>query len=263
MKRVTILFLYLFLCGLLLSANEYNELDSLIDNDKHIEALELMKGQLDKASPDTALLWRIGWAYYEQVDNSKDKSQKIKVADEALNFLKPYLSLTKGVRQERAKIIFWYAVIYSLRGQAKGIFDSLSSLPEIVSLCKKSIALSPQFASPYHLMGLIGEAVPIGEYSNKFIMGENFTLAIKYEPENITILVDSGRSIMKRGWDVDKKKSQNNKYKRSDGTPVNLSDKQYAKQLLEKAVRLYETRGKMLSVDIDRYKEAKELLKKF
>lgn len=262
MKRAITIFCFLLIWGMLLSADQYSELDGMIDNGKHIEALNLMKSRINEAELDTALLWRIGWAYYEQVDNSRSKSQKVTSADEALNYLKPYLNLSRGDKQERAKIIFWYAVIYSLRGQAKGIFDSLGSLPEIISLCKKSIALYPQFGSPYHLMGLIGEAVPIGEYSNKFIMGENYSLAIKYDPENITILVDSGRSIMKRDWDVNKKKSQNSKYKRTDGTPVSLSDKQYAKELLEKAVRLFETRGQMLTIDVDKYKEAKELLKK-
>lgn len=263
MKRAVALFLNLFLCGVLLSANDYSKLDSMIDNNKHFEALNLMKEQLNMSSPEAALLWRIGWAYYERVDNSVNKAEKVTIADEALLYLKPYLDMSVGNRQDRAKIIFWYAVIYSLRGQAKGIFDSLGSLPEIVGLCKKSLDLDPQFASPYHLLGLIGEAVPIGEYSNKFIMGENYTLALKYDPDNITILVDSGRSIMKRGWDLEKKKSQNSKYGRSDGTPLNLSDREYAKELLEKAVKLYETRGKLLSVDTDRYNEAKELLKKF
>lgn len=260
-KNIWTALLGLFI-GIALFSSDFVTLDTMIDDGRHKEALKILKSKVDNSNPDTGVLWRIGWAYYESVDNLDSKSTKIAESDLALNYLKPYLELNTGDKLERAKIIFWYAVIYSLRGQEKGIFESLGSLPDIIMLCRKSISLAPTFASPYHLMGMIGEAVPIGEYSDKFVMGENFSLAIKYDPDNITILVDSARSIMKRNWDKDKKSSQRKKYKRSDGTPNDMSDKQYAKVLLEEAIRLYENRGKELAVDIEKYNEAKKLIKK-
>lgn len=262
MKKMVITMCYLVLTGLVLFGSELSPIEKMIDDGRCKEAARILKGKIDGGDSDLKLIWRTGWAYYEIVINENKKSDKLAEAEKGMQLLEPFINLTRGDNLDRAKILYWYAVLSSLKAEAKGIFDSLGNLPAIFELCKRANSLAPTYPLAYHLMGMVGEAVPIGEYGDKFVMAENFSLAMKYDPKNVTTIVDFSRALMKRDWDVDKKASQKRKYKRSDGTPENLSDKEYAKALLEKAIRIYDNGGKILELDTKKYAEGKKLLKK-
>lgn len=262
MKKIVIGLLFLMLSGLMLFSSNLTPIEKMIDDGRCKEAARILKNKIDGGDSDLKLIWRSGWAYYEIVINESKKSDKIAEAEKGMQLLEPYINLKAGDRLDRAKILYWYAVLSSLKAEAKGIFDSLGNLPAIFELCKKANSLAPTYPLAYHLMGMVGEAVPIGEFGDKFVMAENFSLAMKYDPQNVTTMVDFARALIKRDWDVDKKASQKKKYKRPDGTPENLTDKQYAKALLEQAIHVYDNGGKILELDTRKYAEGKKLLKK-
>lgn len=262
MKKLILSGLCLLLTGIFLYSSELTPIEKMIDDGRHREAVQILKGEIAKGNPELSVIWRMGWAYYEVVINSSKKSDKITEAERGMALLKPYLNITEGEKLDRAKILYWYAVLSSLKAEAKGIFESLGNLPAIFELCKRANTLAPTYPLAYHLMGMVGEAVPMGEYGDKFVMAENFSLALKYDRKNVTTMVDFARALAKRNWDVDKKASQRRKYKRSDGTPEELTDKQYAKNLLERAISIYDNGGKILELDTEKYNEGKKLLKK-
>ena len=122
--------------------------------------------------------------------------------------------------------------------------------------------MDPTFAAPYLLLGRIDDAVPFFLGGDKFRMGKNLSKAIKYNPKDMSVLVESGELFLKRGWDSDKKKKMSKKFEEDDGTPQNLSDKEYAKILLDKSLELFKSISDPSVREEVKYQEALELLKK-
>ncbi|MCG8569969.1 MAG: hypothetical protein MJB14_07490 [Spirochaetes bacterium] len=260
MKRLLVFILLIF--TLSLSALDFQQIDNLIENKQQAEAKQLLDNALDLNDPDPAIVWRIGWVYYEYAVKTSDKDERISQCDQGIAFLKKYYNMSNGIDSEKAKVRYWFAVLSSKRAETIGIFESLGNIPNLMKYCQEALELDPDYGEPYFLMAMIYKEVPFGQYGDKWEMGSHFSKAFQYEPETLYILVDGAYGFYKRNWDVNKKKDNNKKRKKTDGTPENLTDREYAKQVLQKAIALYESQSNHTIADQEKYQEAKSLLKK-
>lgn len=260
MKK-TLLILIIIIISVSVFSIDFKYIDDLSLNKKFRESKALLLKDFNRSNPNVSILWRLGRSYYDEADNYDDKNKRIQACDNGMKFLEPYYKISTGDRRDRAEIIYWYAVLSSLKSKTKGIFDSLGNLPNLFRYCDEAIKIDPAFGEPYYLKGMIGEAVPIGKYSDKFIMGENFSKALKFDRDNMWFLVDGAKGFITRNWDKNKKKSMADKYGRDDGTPQYLHDKKYAKQLLNEAINVFENGLDKSIKKREKYEEAKQMLK--
>jgi hypothetical protein len=259
-----ILIIYLFMSSVMLfSVSSLQDIDTMYHDGKYSEGLDLLLKMHDEKKPDAAIIWRISRMYYEIADviQISDKKEKISQFTKGMNISEKFLNIKEGEKLDRAQLIFWYAANLGARGQTIGIKESLDSIPGLFDLAEKAIAIDPTYAAPYLLKGRIDDAVPFFLGGDKFRMGINLTTAVKLYPDELNVLVDSAGSFIRRNWSVNKKLKLNIKYGKTDGTPENLTDKQYANILLEDAVKSYLNIKNPSLRDKQKYNETLRLLK--
>lgn len=259
-----ILILFLYNINLIYS-KDFNIVDDLYHNGRYLEGLKILENEFDSSYPDIESIWRISRFHYEIADSlpAKKKQEKIEYYSKGMEIAFPYLNSNDGEKLDRAQLIFWYTACYGSMQELVGIKESLDVIPELFKLSEKTIELDPTFVAPYLLLGSVDDAVPSLLGGDKFRMGKNLSKAIKINPEDVSVLVESGELFLNRGWDIDKKNKMSVKNGEDDGTPKNISDKDYAKILLEKALELYKKLDNPSIRDKNNYQLALELLKKF
>ena len=85
-------------------------------------------------------------------------------------------------------------------------------------------------------------------------MAKNLLKAIELEPDNPIILVYGAIAFHERGWGNRRKKHMFKKYG-SDGTPVGLSDKEYSMKLVERATKIFESKGNLSVIEEEMYEK--------
>jgi len=265
MKLNTLMFFLLIAPIKLVFAKDYEAADELYTQGKYTDGLKMLEMEFVQANPDPELIWRLSRFYFEIAEQTDKKNKKVKIEyyTKGMDIAKQFLEITYGDKLARAQIIFWYTANYGSRGETIGIKESLDIVPELFNLADRALELDPTFAAPYLLKGRIDSSVPSFLGGDKFRMGVNLSKAIYYNPNDMSLLVDSSVAFLNRDWSVsEKKKKAVNKQGETDGTPLDLSDKDYAKKLLEQAVELYKTIESPSKRDEMKLNEAEGLLKK-
>ena len=262
MNKKSILILSFFIISSLTFSYDYTLVDELYRVGKYKEGLEGLESNFDVSKPDSQIIWRISRFYFEIAEaiDKRDKQEKINYYTKGMDIAEPYLDIKNGDALDRAQVIFWYTACFGSRGEVIGIKESLDIVPKLFELADRSLALDPTFAAPYLLKGRIDNAVPFFLGGDKFRLGQNLSLAIKYNPDDMSVLVDSADMFISRDWDADKKRKNVEKKGADDGTPQNLSDKEYAKILLEKGIKLFDKIKNPSFRDKSKLEEAKKLL---
>lgn len=265
MKKI-ISIIAIFILPFILFSNDLTTLDKLLDEGKYSEALPLAEKLLDTSNKEAEILWRVGKIYYELADAKKNKKKEtISLCEKGMSILKPFINANiLGDAIDKAKVVYWYDVLYARRGKAIGIKESLDIIPELFNLADKAISIYKEFGEPYHLKAMIDDAVPSLFGGDKFRMGINFNNSLKYDPDNLTFLVDAANGFYTRNWDIKKRLAEAKKNNIiDDGSPSNLTDKEYASQLIKKAIQIAEKKANTLTFsEKKKYEEAKELVKK-
>ena len=245
-------------------ANDFKRVDNLYHTGKYQEGIKILEKEYDISNPDPEIIWRITRFYFEfaYALPNKYKQEKIKYYTKGMEFSKQFLDIQRGTNLDRAQLIFWYTACYSYRSELIGIRESLDILPVLFNLAGKAIELDPTFAAPYLLLGRIDHTVPSFLGGDKFRMGKNLSMAIKYNPNDMSVLVESGELFLKRDWDSDKKKKMAKKSGKDDGTPQYLSDREYSKILLNNSMKLFESLDNPSTKERNKYHDALDLLKK-
>jgi hypothetical protein len=216
----------------------------------------------NKSLPDASVIWRIGREIYESTKYIKDKKDKLAKLDEGLEFLKPFYDLKSGESRDRSSIIYWFAVLSSEKARTKGIKESLDNIPNLFKYCNDAMAIDPDFGDPYYLKAMIDDGLPSMFGGNKFNMSVNLSKALKCDQNNYWYLVDGAKAYKNRNWDVKKKKKTSAEKGKDDGSPQNLDDAEYAKELLKKALDVFNADMDKTKVDQEKIEEAKKLLDK-
>lgn len=263
MKRFFISIYFIFFAVLFISAQNWTTIDNFYRDGKYNEGLKEALTLLNQNKTNISLLWRISRFYLEIGDETKDKKEKIATYSKGMEIAEPYINNTNDPKEERAQLFFWYTANFASRSKAIGIMESINTLPKLFELVDQNIAIDPTFAAPYLLKGRIDLEVPSFLGGNVFRMGESFSLAIKYNPKDLSVLVDAADGFYKRNWDANRKKREAEKQNKTDGTPENLSDREYSKILLEMAFNVYKEMKEPTKRDTLKYNEGLELYKKF
>lgn len=262
--RKFLLLVFILILSYSIVPNDLATLDRLLDEGKYSEALPVVEKLFDKTKPEAKVLWKLGRVYYELADASKSKKETISICEKGMAIMKPFIDGNIGGEPiDKAKVVYWYDVLYSRRGKAIGIKESLDIIPELFSLADKAISIYKEIGEPYHLKAMIDDAVPSFLGGDKFRMGVNFNYALKYDPENLTFIVDAANGFYERNWDSKKREAEAKKNNmKDDGTPSGLSDRAYAKQLIDKAIKIAESKKSLTFSEKKKYNEALELSKK-
>jgi hypothetical protein len=242
---------------------DLKRVDALNHDGKFEESLKLLKESFDPQKPDLAIVWRMSRDTFELAEAipSSKKKEKIDKYTEAMDIAKPYLDVTYGEKSDRANVVFFYASNFGSRGRVIGIKQSLDNLPELKSLADRALEIDPTLSLAYLLKAKIEEEVPSFLGGDKFKMGLFYSQSLKYDPQNLTVLYDAANALYNRNWDVNKKKSMSDKLKTSDGTPPDLTDRQYAKKIADSAVQAYKNLTNPSLRDTEQYGNVLKLLK--
>lgn len=263
MKQFNIILLILI--SINLYSIDFTKPDNLHHKGNYKEELTLLKNYFATEKSDASLLWRIGRAYFEiaeQIPN-KNKLEKIKAFNNGMEFLKPYIDIKEGDKSDRAKLVHWYTANFASKGNTIGAIEALSIVPELRALCDKALSIDPEFSDPYFILARIDDRLPGALGGDKVRMGINLSKALKFNSEDITVLVDSASAFYNRNWTIDKKKQEYSKKELQDPNPVNISDREYALELLKKSISIYKNLQDPSFRDTIKNKEANELLNKW
>jgi len=149
-------------------------------------------------------------------NETKIKKEKVDYYTKGMDFAAPYYQNATADLSDRAQIFFWYTANFASNQKAIGIMESISTLPELFKLVDENIKIDPAFAPPYLLKGRIDVEVPGFLGGDDFRMGESFALALKYNSNDLNVLVDAADGFIKRNWDVNKKTKEKEKRQKSD-----------------------------------------------
>jgi hypothetical protein len=263
-------FIILFLLIAVLSSfsdDLLKEADELDYNGNYNKALKLLADNNKESSPDIQIIWRIGRETFEIANNLSSKNDKIKFYDEGIIATKPYININMGRNRDRAEVIHWYAANYASKMKVLGIFagqESIKVVPNVFKLMDKCLEIDPSYAPAYFFKGKLLEDVPSFLGGDKFEMAIYYQDTLKYAGENekLFFLIDIAKSFYNRNWDVNKKKrtAKNKKNNSGDGTPQDLSDREFAYQLLLEAKEKYDNNKSFSKREIDKSKELIKLL---
>lgn len=264
MKKCISIIVALVILTVGLYSADFSTVDNFIKEGNFTKALTESKA-IFNTEKNATVLWRIGRSYFEIAEKKTDKKEIIGICEEGMSLLKPYVEGTiEGEPIDIARVIYWYDVLFSKKGKAVGIKESLDIMPEMFRLADKAISVYKEIGEPYHLKGMIDEAVPSLFGGNKLRMGVNLNNAMKYDPENIVFLVDAAGAFWGRSWDSNKRGSEALKAGlKTDGTPDKVTDKDYAKQILNKAFAIADKKGSNMSFsEKEKIEYAKKLAQK-
>ena len=256
MKKIAILTL-LVMISMLVFAADFAEIDKMFDEAKFDKAHAALMTEYNADNTQASVIWRLGRYYYEIADKLPSKKEIVAKCDEGLAFVKPYLETSVGEPADRARVIQWYDVLLSRRGQAKGVKESLDRIPDFFAFADKAIAICDTIPEPYHLKAMIDKELPVIVGGNKVRMSQNFMKAMEVSPNVIVFIVDAADGFIGRGWDAAKKVKSGDTY-----SPAGISDKEFAKQLLLNAKKIASEKAELTDMEKDKMKLADTLLKK-
>jgi hypothetical protein len=252
MKRVLTIFGLAVFAFCAAFAQDFVTADALHDTKKLGEELALLKQSYNPSDPQAAVVYRMLRSMQQiAVDLPANKGrEKIAKLDEAIEFGKPLIDTAKGSARDRAKVIYWYSVSMSQKGNAKGVLNSLFMVPEVRALCDKAIAIDPAFGDPYYLKAILDDKVPAAAGGDKNRMAILYAKAIECDPVNVWYLVDSARAL--------KARNKNAAYNKDGtrGVPAGKADLEYAKEIAKKA---YAAFAALPNPSIDQQDKMKEL----
>ncbi|MBN2545283.1 MAG: hypothetical protein JXB50_05750 [Spirochaetes bacterium] len=236
---------------------------------KYNEALDYLLKEIDKPDADIGLRWRIAMTTFEITNNISNNKEKIKYFDIGIKVTKDYLDIENINKRDRAEIIHWYMINYASKLKVLGIFagrESMTIIPEIIKNMDKCIEIDPEYAGSYFFKGKLYIDIPHFLGGDKFKMGVNLIKAINYADDNqmIPLYTGSAECFIIRNWSVEKKKNLKDKKNNpiSDGTPLELSDIEYARLLLNKVINIYNEKNDPSVRETENYNKAIYLLNK-
>lgn len=258
-------FLITFLIIQKIISFDFSNTDSLHQQGKYQEELDTLKKALSENKNDASLIWRIGRAYFEIADSMPDikRNEKINAFAQGMDFLKPYLNISTGEKGDRARIVHWYTANYASKANTIGALEALSIVNELFALADKALSIDPDFSDPYFVKARIDDRLPVMLGGDKIRMEINLSMALKYNQDDITVLVDTSKSFINRNWTHERKVKEYQVRNIADPLPVNRNDRDYAYQLLKKAISVYESKKETTQRDKMKYNEAKGMLAKW
>jgi hypothetical protein len=270
----TNLFIFVFLIFYLFHLNSgtqdaVKKADELDYAGKYQEALDVLLNASKDSSTDLQIIFRIGTEAYESANLTGSKKEKLKYYDIGMGATKPFLDNPNLSKRDRVTITHWYMINYASKMKLLGIFggrESLNIVPALFKAMDNSISIDPEFSGAYFFEAKLYSEVPYFLGGDKIKMAESFLKALSYaeEREKTLMLLDAAKGFIDRNWSAERKRRE---FKRAglakgDGTPVNLSDKEYVINMLSELKTRYEKNSGHSVREEKIYNEAVQLVNK-
>ncbi len=235
------IFTILFLLSVFFSFAEYNiisDFESLEHSGEYEKALNLLRSNLNTEEARIELRWRIAQIAYELSEQKSSRKDKIYYYDIGIEATKPYINNSDAPNRDRAELIHWYAVNYSSKIRLLGIFAGLKGITlveDIFKLIDKMIATDASYSNAYFFRAKIRDEVPafLGGDPVKTSLDYQTAIQLSTDKSRIVTLLEYAASLKKRNWSAQTKINELKKYGlTNDGTPLDISDKEYAIILL-------------------------------
>lgn len=235
------IFTILFLLSVFFSFAEYNiisDFESLEHSGEYEKALNLLRSNLNTEEARIELRWRIAQITYELSEQKSSRKDKIYYYDIGIEATKPYINNSDAPNRDRAELIHWYAVNYSSKIRLLGIFAGLKGITlveDIFKLIDKMIATDASYSNAYFFRAKIRDEVPafLGGDPVKTSLDYQTAIQLSTDKSRIVTLLEYAASLKKRNWSAQTKINELKKYGlTNDGTPLDISDKEYAIILL-------------------------------
>lgn len=235
------IFTILFLLSVFFSFAEYNiisDFESLEHSGEYEKALNLLRSNLNTEEARIELRWRIAQITYELSEQKSSRKDKIYYYDIGIEATKPYINNSDAPNRDRAELIHWYAVNYSSKIRLLGIFAGLKGITlveDIFKLIDKMIATDASYSNAYFFRAKIRDEVPAFLGGDPVKTSLDYQTAIQFSTDKsrIVTLLEYAASLKKRNWSAQTKINELKKYGlTNDGTPLDISDKEYAIILL-------------------------------
>ena len=170
--------------------------DSLYNEGHYKESFLQIKNIYNQNSNNPNVVFRMARSIFLKAMIEKNKNKKIKFYYEGFEYAKKALKLDN----DNGYINFWYAAYLGRIGEIEGPKQAILNSYEVKKYGMKAIELSPEFDSPYHMMGrwhyelanlnqlerlvasIVYETLPKGSYDEAIDL---FNYAIKINPTEI------------------------------------------------------------------------------
>ena len=199
------IFYYSFLYSIFLTLNvlicselnkSFHLSDSLYNEGHYKESFLQIKNIYNQNSNNPNVVFRMARSIFLKAMIEKNKNKKIKFYYEGFEYAKKALKLDN----DNGYINFWYAAYLGRIGEIEGPKQAILNSYEVKKYGMKAIELSPEFDSPYHMMGrwhyelanlnqlerlvasIVYETLPKGSYDEAIDL---FNYAIKINPTEI------------------------------------------------------------------------------
>jgi len=151
--------------------------------DPIVEALELARA-VDGEMDNPEFLWKKARLHYWYGDNiAQNRDDKLESFERGLELLEK----AEELDNQNADIFYWKASLTGMRGQTRGILQSLFMVNPMKEALEKTIELDPDYASAYYVLGILYREVPGWPLSigNDKKSVEYLEKALSFEPGNL------------------------------------------------------------------------------
>ncbi len=204
--RTTLFLTTLLLFGVLVlsPAGAASELDFLDEAWEQRAQKDQVVGALEKAREmegerdNPEFLWRKARLYYWYGDYvAQDRNYKLQIFERGLELVERAAELD----DTNADIFYWKASLTGMRGQTRGVLQSLFMVSPMKEALEKTIELDPDYASAYYVLGRLYREVPgwplsIGDDAKSV---EYLEKALSFEPDNLEWQLELTLSLLEKG----------------------------------------------------------------
>lgn len=288
---LVVLFAALGLSGVLALDNAAIErADELYEDDRPQAALDILEPALSSAGsgPERAeVLWRLARATLDVGEKQEDREEPVAAILETYVTGEQYGIEAVEADPSNHLGYYWQSANIGKWGQVKGILNSLFKAGPMRELLRQAIAVEPNHADSYYVLGQMYEQVPgvisfgntnfAVSFSRLSIELHEAELASGVEDElNHDFYIQHAAHLIKRNWNARKReREQENSRRRYDranneldrgsnyeGTIdiPNQSDRDEARDLLDEMIRLLQRLPDRSDAQNRQLEEANELL---
>jgi len=179
--------IFLFVFSFSLQAANLDFLDEAWENrgemDPVIQALEKAQSMPEEMD-NPEFLWKKARLYYFYGDNiAQDRDYKLENFERGLELIET----AEELDDQNPDVFYWKASLTGMRGQTRGVLQSLFMVSPMKEALEKTIELDPDYASAYFVLGILYREVPgwplsIGDDKKSV---EYLEKALSYRPDDL------------------------------------------------------------------------------
>ncbi len=164
--------------------------------DPVIQALEKARG-MEEEMDNPEFLWKKARLYYFYGDNiAQERDYKLENFERGLELIEK----AEELDDQSADIYYWKASLTGMRGQTRGVLQSLFMVSPMKEALERTIELDPDYDSAYFVLGILYREVPgwplsIGDDKKSV---EYLEKALSYRPDDLEWKYELALSLIEK-----------------------------------------------------------------